>query len=59
MKELAHQKSCTDIETLKLPHSSSTYFRIIQHSNLEAFLPETQSLKHQKSPSKRKILTST
>ena len=42
MKQLAHQKSCTDLEKVKLPPVNPPTFEIFSIPNLEIILPETQ-----------------
>ena len=41
-KELAHQKNCTDLETLKLPSGNSPTFEIFSIPNLEIIPLKTQ-----------------
>ena len=42
LKELSSQKSCTNLEILKLPPVHLTTFEIFSNPNLEIILPETQ-----------------
>ena len=42
LKELARQKNCTDLETLKLPTINPPTFEILSISNLETILPKAQ-----------------
>ena len=68
MKELAHQKNCTDLEKLKLPPVNPPTFEIFIIPNLEIMLPDHSSrsgpvflqkhkAKDQELPTKRKIPT--